>query len=67
MGTVNAQRYHLLLAIDGRNVQHGWWGAEQVARRKFASWIGEHGRPGARVALVDEETGETLTEWPEKA
>jgi hypothetical protein len=27
--------------------------------------IGEHGsRPGARITLVDEETGETLTEWP---
>lgn len=65
--TSNPSRYHLLLFLDGRPAQHGWWGSEATARRKFKSWIGEHGRPGARITLVDEETGTLLTEWPEKA
>lgn len=44
---------------------HGWWGSEATARRKFTSWIGEYGSmPGARVILVDEETGEKLAAWP---
>ncbi len=60
-------RYHLLLTLDGRPAQHGWWGSEATARRKFGAWVGEHGRPGVRVTLVDEEAGTTLTEWPEKA
>ncbi|WP_369167749.1 hypothetical protein AB5J49_07775 [Streptomyces sp. R28] len=59
-------RYHLTLTAAGRPAVQGWWGSEAVARRKFTSWIGEYGAmPGARVTLVDEETGETLTTWPE--
>jgi hypothetical protein len=59
-------RYHLTLTTDGRPVMHGWWAKESTARRQFRSWVGEHGLPGARIVLVDEETGETLTEWPEE-
>ncbi|WP_171109227.1 MULTISPECIES: hypothetical protein [unclassified Streptomyces] len=59
------ERYHLLLTSASRPVQHGWWGSEATARRKFSSWVGEYGSlPDARITLVDEETGETLTEWP---
>ncbi|WP_318201018.1 hypothetical protein [Streptomyces sp. SCL15-4] len=60
-------RYHLLLTVGGRPVQHGWWDAEATARRKFKRWIGDWGRPGARIVLTDDETGETLTAWPEEA
>lgn len=64
--TVNPDRYHLILTAGGRPVQHGWWGSETVARRKFTTWIGEHGGiEGARVTLVDEQDGTVLTEWPE--
>ncbi|MEU9436622.1 hypothetical protein [Streptomyces sp. NPDC048252] len=58
-------RYHLTLTSAGGPVQHGWWATEATARRKFTSWIGEWGElPEARVVLVDEETGETLDDWP---
>ncbi|MFL4909434.1 hypothetical protein ACJ6WF_41195 [Streptomyces sp. MMS24-I2-30] len=30
-----------------------------------ATAIGEWGRPGARITLTDEVTGETLTTWPD--
>ncbi len=60
-----AGRHHLTVTTEGRPLLHGWWGSEVVARRKFSAWLGEHGsRPGARVTLVDEETGAVLTEWP---
>ncbi|CAL9363953.1 hypothetical protein [Streptomyces sp. enrichment culture] len=62
---MTAGRYRVTVTIDGEPLLQGWWGSEATARRKFASWIGEHGsRPGARVTLVDEGTGEALTEWP---
>lgn len=61
-------RFHLTLAAAGRPVMHGWWESEATARRKWAAWIGEHGSvPGARITLVDEETGTTLTTWPDEA
>jgi hypothetical protein len=61
-------RYHLTLTSTGRPVMHGWWGSEPVARGKFRDWIGEHGTlPSARVTLVDEDTGTTLTTWPNEA
>lgn len=45
---------------------HGWWGSETTARRKFTSWVGEYSTlPDARITLADEETGETLTTWPD--
>ncbi|MDN3244128.1 hypothetical protein [Streptomyces sp. ZSW22] len=59
-------RYRVTVTTDDRPLIHGWWDDETVARRKLISWIGEHGsRPGARVTLVDEETGTVLTEWPD--
>lgn len=61
---MNAERYHL--TITGRVSAQGWWGSEKVARAKFTEWVGDWGRPGARVTLVDEETGETLTTWPDE-
>jgi hypothetical protein len=61
----NDGRFHLPLTSAGDPVQHGWWGSEATARRKFTSWIGEWGElPEARVVLVDEETGEMLDSWP---
>jgi hypothetical protein len=62
------ERYHLTLSSAGRPVMHGWWRREPVARGKFRDWIGEHGTlPDARVTLVDEETGDVLTTWPDEA
>jgi hypothetical protein len=60
---VNPERFHLTLTSAGRPVAHGWWGNETVARGKFVEWIG-WGVPGARVVLVDEDSGETLDDWP---
>jgi hypothetical protein len=60
-------RYHLTLTSDGRPAMHGWWGSETVARGKMTSWIGHWGRPGARITLVDEDTGTVLTTWPDEA
>lgn len=65
---MNDQRYHLTLSSGGRPVAHGWWASEAVARAQFATWIGSWGElPEARVTLVDEEAGETLTTWPAEA
>ncbi|WP_432130680.1 hypothetical protein [Streptomyces tendae] len=62
---MTAGRYRVTVTIDGQPLVQGWWDDETVARRKYTAWIGEHGsRPGARVTLADEETGEQLTEWP---
>ncbi|MGW5582804.1 hypothetical protein [Streptomyces sp. NPDC003857] len=60
----DAGRYRLTLTLDGREVLQGWWTREANARRKFSSVVGQYGRPGAHVSLVDTETGETLTSWP---
>lgn len=60
---MNPERYHLSLTSAGRMVAQGWWGSETAARAKFAEWVGS-GVADARVTLVDDETGETLTEWP---
>ncbi|MCX5522568.1 hypothetical protein OG342_06785 [Streptomyces bobili] len=60
-------RYHLTLSMAGRPMMHGWWKSEATARRKFSAWIGERGKEGARITLVDEETGTTLTTWPDEA
>jgi hypothetical protein len=63
----NPERYHLTLTSAGRPVMHGWWGSEPVARAKVTEWIGSWGQSGARITLVDEETGTTLTTWPDEA
>jgi hypothetical protein len=60
-------RYHLTLTSDGRPAMHGWWGSEAVAREKFTKWVGDCRLPDATVTLVDEDTGETLTTWPDEA
>jgi len=59
-------RFHLTLTADGRPVAHGWWDDETTARHQFTSLVGEQGRPGVQITLVDEATGETLTAWPEE-
>ncbi|MCX4704389.1 hypothetical protein [Streptomyces sp. NBC_01373] len=66
MTTPDPERYHLTLSVDDRPVQQGWWGSEATARSKFRAWVGDWGTPGARVVLVDEETGAVLTTWPEE-
>ncbi|MFJ3214224.1 hypothetical protein [Streptomyces flaveolus] len=59
-------RYRVTVAIDGQQMLRGWWQDESVARRKFTKWADEHGaRPHARITLTDEETGATLTQWPD--
>ncbi|MEU6216724.1 hypothetical protein ABZ845_04260 [Streptomyces sp. NPDC047022] len=58
-------RYHLTLTLDGRGALDGWWEREATARRKFASTVGDYGRDGAMVVLVDTETDEQLAVWPE--
>lgn len=63
---MNPDRYHLTLQFAGGRAVHGWWGSEATARSKFKGWVGHWGRPGASVALVDEETGAVLTTWPEE-
>ncbi|MEV8548299.1 hypothetical protein AB0L04_00390 [Streptomyces glaucescens] len=57
-------RYHVTLTLAGRPALHGWWGSEQVARSQFTSLVGQYGQPGARVTLVDTETGDKLASWP---
>ncbi|MFK4149661.1 hypothetical protein [Streptomyces sp. NPDC004065] len=64
-GAHDAERYHLTLTAGGRTVQQGWWAGEASARRKFRGWVGEYGNlHGARITLVDEQTGRTLATWP---
>ncbi|MFI5681330.1 hypothetical protein [Streptomyces cellulosae] len=61
------ERFHLTLASAGHPVMQGWWGNEATPRRMISVWLGNWSAlPGARVTLVDEETGETLTSWPDE-
>jgi hypothetical protein len=63
-----AGRYRVAVSIDGAPFIQGWWNDRATADLKYRGWIGEHGgRPGVRVTLTDEETGETLTTWPAEA
>lgn len=65
---MSSDRYRLTATSAGRPAITGWWDREDVARGKFRDWVGQYGGlPGARVTLVDEEQGVTLTEWPEEA
>lgn len=65
---MNPDRFHLTLTSAGRPVMHGWWASEATARDQLPVWVGNWGSvPGARVTLVDEDTGAVLTTWPETA
>ncbi|MFJ4467481.1 hypothetical protein ACIP2X_08295 [Streptomyces sp. NPDC089424] len=58
-------RFHLLLTVGGRRVQHGWWGSEVTARDTFRRWVGKYGSmPGARLTLTGEDTDHVLVTWP---
>ncbi|MFJ3283662.1 hypothetical protein ACIPMW_00100 [Streptomyces sp. NPDC086669] len=65
MNSNQPDRYHL--TVTGHVAAHGWWGSETVARAKMTEWIGDWGRPGARITLTDQETGTVLTTWPDEA
>ncbi len=62
-----AGRYRLTLTIRGKNSAIGWWHKPETARRKFTSWVGDYGRPGTEVVLVDTETGTVVRSWPDTA
>jgi hypothetical protein len=62
-GVEPAVRYHVILSIEGRRALDGWWGDEPTARRKFRQLVGQQGRDGVTVTLVDEEQGAVLTSW----
>lgn len=65
---MSAGRYHLTLSTAGRTAVQGWWGSEGTARGMIPVWVGSWGElPDARITLVDEETGVTLTTWPEES
>ena len=57
-------RFHVTLSTAGRPVLDGWWDSEPTARRKFTGLVGEHGRDGVTIVLVDEDNGELLDSWP---
>jgi hypothetical protein len=63
---MTVDRFHVTLTLAGRPTLHGWWGSEPIARAQFLALVGRYGQPGSRITLVDEETGEMLTEWPEE-
>ena len=64
-GLPEAGRYRVTVEVDGQPVIQGWWDEHTTAGAKCARWIVRHGaRPGARITLVDEGTGETVTSWP---
>ncbi|MFJ5157123.1 hypothetical protein ACIQCF_37485 [Streptomyces sp. NPDC088353] len=64
----DSQRFYLTVTAAGRLVMQGWWGSEATARRKFSLWAGEYGTmSGARITLIDEGQGQTVTTWPDEA
>ena len=65
---MNPDRYHLTLSSADRPVMHGWWPLESTARDQLPVWARSWGGlPDARITLVDEVTGETMTTWPDDA
>ncbi|MGW9029134.1 hypothetical protein ACWGQ5_34395 [Streptomyces sp. NPDC055722] len=60
----DAGRYRVTLSVEDQRVMNGWWDSEATARRKFTSTVGEYGRDGARIVLVDTETDQELATWP---
>lgn len=57
-------RYRVSLTIDSIHIADGWWNSRTIAEKKFTNWVGEQGRDGARIELVDTETGGVLKAWP---
>ncbi|MGW2556326.1 hypothetical protein [Streptomyces sp. NPDC001635] len=37
---------------------------EATGRKKFSATVGNYGRDGARITLVDTETDDELATWP---
>ncbi|MEU1599396.1 hypothetical protein ABZ468_42985 [Streptomyces sp. NPDC005708] len=60
----DAGRYRVTVSTDDEPVMHGWWNNEATARRKFSAAIGNYGRDGMSVVLVDTEMTEQLATWP---
>ncbi|MGW2933966.1 hypothetical protein ACWDA7_19425 [Streptomyces sp. NPDC001156] len=60
----DAGRYRVTLSVEDQRVMDGWWDSEATARKKWAATVGNYGRDGAHVILVDTETGEQLADWP---
>jgi hypothetical protein len=57
-------RYRVTVSTGDQPVMHGWWNSEATARRKFSAAVGDYGRDGMGVVLVDTETTEQLASWP---
>ncbi len=62
----DAERYVLAVFRDGRPVVRGWWGSLVTAERKYLGWVGQHGRPGAQIMLVDQAEGRVIHSWPDE-
>lgn len=54
----------LTFAADDAIVATGWWNLHVTAEEKFRDWVGDHGRDGARITLVDTETEQMIKSWP---
>ncbi|WP_394436323.1 hypothetical protein [Streptomyces sp. SGAir0957] len=61
---MTAGRYRVTLTIDGRTVMNGWWNRQATAEKKWTAAVGDYGRDGSRVELVDTDTGDVLKAWP---
>lgn len=59
-----AGRYRLTMQFGDRPPVTGWWQLLATAERKWTAWVGEQGRDGVRIVLVDTGTGEELKSWP---
>lgn len=62
-----AGRYRLSVKLGDRQPITGWWNSLSTAERKWVSWVGEYGRDGNRITLVDTESGTVLQIWPPDA
>lgn len=61
------QRFHLTLFSGGAPIAHGWWASRATADGKVKAWIRDFPVNEPRLTLVDEETGDVLTTWPDEA
>lgn len=57
-------RYRVSLTLDNIHIADGWWNSRTIAETKWTAWVGEQGRAGARIELVDTKTGGVLKAWP---